>query len=129
MLILLIAPCLLLSSPSSGVPCWSDSGWLRQLSFGRRGGTSLSGLLDVVVLLLQALSGSGGRKRLITVSETCHAPVALSAKELSSVSASAGHRGICPLLSAVLHFSPAVLCSRPFHHWCFNSHLTKVNLG
>ena len=63
------------------------------------------------------------------MSEACHAPIALPVKELSSVSASAGDRRICPLLSAVLDFSPSVLSSRPFHDWLFNSYLTKVNLG
>lgn len=93
------------------------------------GGTSLSGLPDVVVLHLQALSVSGGWKSLLTVSEACYTPTALLTKELSSVSASAGHRRICPLLSAELDFSPSVLGSRPFHHWLFNGYLTKVNLG
>lgn len=63
------------------------------------------------------------------MSEACHAPIALPVKELSSVSASAGDRRICPLLSAVLDFSPSVLSSRPFHDWLFNGYLTKVNLG
>lgn len=63
------------------------------------------------------------------MSEACHAPTALPTKELSSVSASAGRRRICPLLSAELHFSPSVLGSRSFHHWLFNGYLTKVNLG
>ncbi|CAM4715784.1 unnamed protein product [Leuciscus chuanchicus] len=92
------------------------------------GGTSLSGLPDVVVLHLQALSVSGGWESLLTVSEACHAPTTLPTKELSSVSASAGHRRICPLLSAELDFSPSVLGSRSFHHWLFNGYLTKVNL-
>lgn len=72
---------------------------------------------------------SGGWKSLLTVSEACRAPTALLVKEVSSVSASAGHGRICPLLSAVLDFSPSVLSSRPFHDWLFNGCLTKVNLG
>lgn len=63
------------------------------------------------------------------MSEACHAPTALPTEELSSVSASAGHRGVCPLLSAELHFSPSVFGSRSFHHRLFNGYLTKVNLG
>lgn len=122
-------PCLLLLSSSTSGTCCSDSCWLRQLSFNWGGGTSLSGLPYMVSLPSQALSASGGRKCLLTLSEACQTPIALPREQLSSVSASAGWGRVRPLLSAELNFSPWVLSSRSFHDWwLIEGYLAKVHL-